>query len=194
MTEKFMGRKRIIILSVLILIVAGAAYMLAAYISGGPPFSGRSGKKPGSAEIDYPEKARVNLYFADEQNVYLTAEQRSVPRPPDSAEFGRVIIESLINGPRGELVRTIPEEASLKAFYVTKDGAAYADFTPAIRDRHPGGSFTELLTIYSIVNSLLMNIPEIRSVKILIDGQETMTLAGHVDLRFPFKVNTALVK
>ena len=189
-----MGRQRIIILSVLVLIAAGAAYMLAAYISGGPPFPGRSGKKAGSAEIDYPEKAQVNLYFADDQNVYLMAEPRSVSRPPDNAGFGRVIIESLIKGPRGELVRTIPEEASLKAFYVTKDGAAYADFTPAIRDKHPGGSFTELLTIYSIVNSLLMNIPEISTVKILIDGREAMTLAGHVDLRSPFKVNTALVR
>jgi spore germination protein GerM len=189
-----MGRKRIIIISVLVLIAAVAAYMLAAYIAGGPPFSGRSGKKAGSAEVNYPEKAQVNLYFADDRNMYLTAEPRNVSRPPDTAGFGRVIIESLIKGPRGELLRTIPEEASLKAFYVTKDGAAYADFTPAIRDKHPGGSFTELLTIYSVVNSLLMNIPEIRSVKILIDGKESMTLAGHVDLRFPFKADTALVR
>jgi hypothetical protein len=105
-----------------------------------------------------------------------------------------VIIESLIKGPKGELVRTIPEEAVLKAFYVTKDGASYADFNSDIRDKHPGGSFTELLTIYSIVNSLQMNIPEISSVKILIDGKEAATLAGHVDLRFPFRADTALVK
>jgi len=189
-----MGRKRIIIISVLVLIAAGAAYMLAAYISGGPPFSGRSGKKAGSTEVNYPEKAQVNLYFADEQNVYLRSEQRSVPRPPDPAEFGRVIIESLIKGPKGALVRTIPEEASLKAFYVTKDGFAYADFNAAIRDKHPGGSSSELMTIYSIVNSLVMNIPEITTVKILIDGQESMTLAGHMNLRFPFKANTALVR
>lgn len=180
--------------SILVLIAAGAAYLLAAYISGGPPFSRLSGKKAGSAEVNYPEKAQVNLYFADEQNVYLRSEQRSVPRPPDPAEFGRVIIESLIKGPRGELVRTISEEASLKAFYIAKDGSSYADFTPAIGEKHPGGSSSELMTIYSIVNSLLMNIPEISTVKILIDGQESMTLAGHVDLRFPFKVNTALVK
>ena len=189
-----MGRKRVIIFSVLVLIAAGAAYMLAAYISGGPPFSGRSGKKAGSTEVNYPEKAQVNLYFADNENVYLRSEQRSVPHPPDPAEFGRVIIESLIKGPMGELVRTIPEDASLKAFYIAKDGTAYADFTGAIRDKHPGGSSSELMTIYSIVNSLVMNISEIRTVKILIDGQESMTLAGHVDLRFPFKVNTALAK
>ena len=189
-----MGRKRVIIFSVLVLIAAGAAYMLAAYISGGPPFSERSGKKAGSAEVNYPEKAQVNLYFADDQNVYLRSEQRSVPRPPDPAEFGRVIIESLIKGPRGELVRTIPEEASLKAFYIAKDGASYADFTGAIRDRHPGGSSSEIMTIYSIVNSLIVNIPEIRKVKILIEGEESGTLAGHIDLSSPFSVNTALVK
>jgi len=189
-----MDRKRIIVISVLVLIAAGAAYMLAAYISGGAPFSGRSGKKAGSAEVIYPEKAQVNLYFADDQNVYLISEQRSVSHPSDPAEFGRVIIEALIKGPRGGLVRTIPEEAYLKAFYIVKDGASYADFTPAIREKHPGGSSSELMTIYSIVNSLVTNIPEIRTVKILIDGQESMTLAGHIDLRFPLKVNTALVR
>ncbi|RPH52817.1 MAG: hypothetical protein EHM85_01570 [Desulfobacteraceae bacterium] len=189
-----MSRKRIIIISVLILIAAGAAYLLAAYISGKFPFSGRYGKKAGSAEVNYPEKAQVNLYFADDQNVHLRAEPRSVSRPPDPAEFGRIIIESLIKGPMGELVRTIPEESSLRAFYIAKDGTAYVDFAEAIREKHPGGSSSELMTIYSIVNSLVMNIPEITTVKILIDGQESMTLAGHVDLRFPFKVNTALVR
>jgi hypothetical protein len=183
-----MEKKRIIIISVLFLVAAGSAYLLEAYISGKPPFSGRYGQKAGRALFDYPEKAKVDLFFADDQN-YLRAEQRTVPHPPDPAVFGRVIIESLISGPRGELVRTIPEKTALKAFYVAKDGASYADFTEAISKNHPGGSSSELVTIYSIVNSVVMNIPEIKSVKILIEGKESGTLAGHIDLGSPFSAD-----
>jgi hypothetical protein len=37
----------------------------------------------------------------------------------------------------------------------------------------------EQATVYSIVNSLTYNLPEIRQVKILIGGAEVETLAGH---------------
>lgn len=181
-----MGRKRLIFFSVLALIAACTACLLFVYVYGNQPFS--------SFLHMFTGKSVISLYFADTDNAFLKSEQRSISRPADPAAFGRVIIESLIEGPGDELVRTIPGEASLKAFYITKDGSAYADFTAAIRDRHPGGSSSELLTVYSIVNSLIMNIPEIKRVKILIEGRESMTLAGHIDLRFPLKINTALVK
>jgi len=181
-----MGRKRLIFFLVLALIAAGAACLLFSYVHGNQPFS--------SFLHMFMGKTVVSLYFADTDNAFLKSEQRSISRSSDPAGFGRAIIESLINGPGGELVRTIPEEASLKDFYVAKDGSAYADFTAALRDRHPGGSSSELLTVYSIVNSLVLNIPEIKRVKILIEGRESTTLAGHMDLRFSFKSNLLVVK
>jgi hypothetical protein len=39
-----------------------------------------------------------------------------------------------------------------------------------------------------------LNIPEIDRVKILIGGGDTMTLAGHIDLRFPFKANMLMIR
>jgi len=181
-----MGRKRLIFFSVLALVAAGAACLLFAYFYGNQSFSSFLHMVTG--------KSVVSLYFADNDNAFLKSEQRTISHTSDPAEFGRAIIESLIKGPEDELLRTIPGEASLKAFYITKDGAAYADFTAAIRDKHPGGSSSELLTVYSIVNSLVMNIPEIKRVKILIEGRESMTLAGHMDLRFPLKANLLVVR
>ena len=64
-------------------------------------------------------------------------------------------------------------------------GAAYVDFTAALRANHPGGSLNEILTVYAIVSSLTANLPAITAVQILIDGHEADTLAGHVDLRRP---------
>jgi hypothetical protein len=52
-------------------------------------------------------------------------------------------------------------------------------------DAHPGGSMNERLTIYTLVDALILNLPAITSVQLLADGKEIDTLAGHVDLRRP---------
>ncbi|MFO7560273.1 MAG: GerMN domain-containing protein [Desulfobacterales bacterium] len=136
----------------------------------------------------------VYLYFADEKGSFLVAEKRMLLQNEDPAAMGRAIIDDLIRGPREKLVRTIPEGTSLNAMYVSHDGTAFADFSDALRENHPGGSQTELLTVYSIVNSLVLNIPQINSIKILIKGRETITIAGHIDSRSPFKANMILVR
>ena len=64
---------------------------------------------------------------------------------------------------------------------------------PAIRTAHPGGTEQELMTVYTIVNAVLTNLPKLQEVQILIGGQEADTLAGHVDLRRPLRKNETLI-
>lgn len=146
--------------------------------------------KPGPPLI----MSEVHLYFADKENAFLSAEKKSLLHSEDPAEFGSRIINALISGPRGDLMPTIPDGAALSALYVTPEGTAYVDITEAMRDDHPGGAKTELMTLYSIVNSLILNIPQIRFVKILTGGRESSTLAGHIDLQFPYKADMLLVR
>ena len=136
----------------------------------------------------------VNLYFTDKNGLFLTAESRTVPNTNDPAILGRHIIEALIDGPQKGLERTVPEAAALRAIYVTEDGVAYVDLQDGIMNLHPGGSKSELMTIYAMVNSLVLNVPAIHLVKILVEGRESMSLAGHIDLRFPFKANMLIVR
>ncbi|MBW1996057.1 MAG: GerMN domain-containing protein, partial [Deltaproteobacteria bacterium] len=97
-------------------------------------------------------------------------------------------------GPTEGLVPTIPQGTHVRALYVLDDGTAFVDLSEAVSEHHPGGSKSELLTVFSIVNSLVLNISEINAVKILVEGRETSTLAGHIDIRFPFKANMLLVR
>lgn len=136
----------------------------------------------------------VYLYFADKGNTFLIAEERQIVHSKDPVEFGKIIIKALIDGPQKDLMRTVPKETRLRAFFITQEKTAYVDLSEAVRDNHPGGSQTELNTIYSIVNSLVLNIPQIEKVKVLIGGRESETLAGHIDLRFPFKANMLIVR
>jgi len=49
-------------------------------------------------------------------------------------------------------------------------------------DSHPSGVLAEELTVASIVLTLNANDPHITRIKILVDGKERETLAGHADL------------
>ncbi len=137
----------------------------------------------------------ATLYFADKDHARLVGEDRVLPRPADTVRFGEEIIRSLLEGPKtDDLMGTIPRGTELKSLYYKEDGIAYADFTKEISDNHPGGSESELLTLYAIVNSLCLNIPEVRAVKILIEGGESATLAGHMDLRFAFTPDKNIIR
>lgn len=139
------------------------------------------------------EKVEIYLYFGDSQGRYLTAEKRIIDRPADAVAFGRRILTVLLDGPEQGGSPTLPGGVGLRAFHIS-DGAAFVDFESGSFDRHPGGVKTELLSIYSIVNTLVLNVEEIRTVKILIGGQEPATLAGHVDLSHPFEADILRVR
>lgn len=139
-------------------------------------------------------KVMLHLYFADQEGVFLTAEDMVVAQPDGAKALGTVIVEALIEGPRNALVRTIPQGTSLRTFHLVENGAAYVDLSKEAKENHPGGARSELMTIYSLVNSIVLNVPEVDAVKILIDGQEETTLAGHIDLRYPFKANMLLIR
>ncbi len=136
----------------------------------------------------------VHLYFADKDSRYLMAENRVLKSLQDPEFFARSIIDALIKGPQQGLVRTLPAATAIRAIFVTQEGICFVDLTLTVADYHPGGIHSEWLTIYSIVNSLVLNVPQIKAVKILINGTEAKTLAGHIDLQFPIKANMLLIR
>lgn len=139
-------------------------------------------------------QSTVYLYFADKENRFLTAEERFIVKSDDPATFGKDIIDLLIKGPGKEHMRTIPKNTVINALYVTKNKTAFIDFGRQIVENHPGGIKSELFTIYSIVNSLILNIEEIERVKILIGGREAVTLAGHISLAPHFTADMLLIR
>lgn len=139
-------------------------------------------------------KLKAHLYFLDDDERFLRAEERSLVTQDNAVERAKNIVYALIEGPQDGLSPAVPAEAKLLSLFVTEGGIAYVDFDRALRDQHPGGSLFELFTIYSIVNSLALNIPEIEAVKILIEGNEAKTLAGHIDIRFPFQPDILMIK
>jgi len=127
------------------------------------------------------EMVEVNLYFSDSQAMYLVPEKRKIPQTPSLAR--QVVIE-LIKGPENpNLYPTIPQETQVNEVYIADD-IVYIDLSEEIFKNHPGGSSGELMTVYSIVNTLT-EITPIRAVQILVEGNEKESLVGHIDISMP---------
>ena len=73
--------------------------------------------------------------------------------------------------------------SDLRDVFLLGNDTAVVDTSAAFADSHPSGVLAEELTIASIVATLNANNPQIVRVKILVDGKERETLAGHADLR-----------
>lgn len=191
-----MDKKRIFLYSIFAaaaIVIAGIVFYVM-LIANGRPETAETGVR-----LAAPDGARgvrdVFLYFGDAGGDHLVAEKRRLEGAADPVRFGRNILEALIKGPVSRnLEATIPEETVCRALHVTDDGLAYVDFSGALREKHPGGSGAERFTIYSVVNSLVLNMNEVKQVKILVDGRETETLAGHIDLRLPFEADLRIIQ
>jgi spore germination protein GerM len=186
--------KRIFLKALGILVAGCAMLMTVAAVAVSAAEPERKDEHP-SGSLNAPnQNSPVHLYFTDRSSYFLRAEQRVVLHSDDPLGLAGSIIQALIKGPQESLLRTIPADTRLNAVYITPDRTCYVDLTEAVRKNHPGGSKSELLTIYSLVNSLVLNVPEIERVQLLIDGNQVPTLAGHVDLERPVKADMLLIR
>jgi hypothetical protein len=136
----------------------------------------------------------ATLFYGSSDGKALVPVRREVVLADGVVPQGREILAAQLQAAPQELISVIPEGTALRAFYITERGDAFVDVTGDVSSRHPGGSTTELLTVYAIVHAVTSNLPSIRRVQILIDGREADTLAGHVDLRRPLAPDPALVR
>ena len=97
-----------------------------------------------------------------------------------TAQFESILMEYLKIRPSNELVNPFPENSQLRAVYILESDCVVVDLSSLAAEG--GGVEDEIFRIYGIVNTLNYNFPEIKKVKILVDGQERDTFAGHIDI------------
>jgi hypothetical protein len=141
--------------------------------------------------ITTPSDARVKakLFWASKETEgALAPAEVELPLSAQPAQRARQLIEALIAAAPSPAERTLPADAALLALYLLEDGTAVADFSDALAHQTPSGILSEELAVASMARTLEANAPEIRRLKIVIQGQETETLAGHLDLTGFFEV------
>lgn len=149
------------------------------------------------AEIDLDASKNLTviaLFFSAWGGDYLLPEKRNIFYTTSVTDQAKQAIIELINGPKRKyLLATIPPGTSLRELYLEPEGTAYIDLSSEFIYQHWGGSRGEIITIYSIINTLAINFPSIQQVKILVEGKEVDSLAGHINLHLPFRPDFSLI-
>jgi len=158
---------------------------------------GIDGASPESLEI-VPGTAgftAVAIYFPD-SNGLLSAEERQIA-PWDDAEIGaQRVLETLTAGPEGgSLNAPLPAEVSLGSIHLSPTSVLYVDLvSTTLSAPPPTGSQMELMSVYSLVNTVLLAIPEIEAVVLLWNSRQPRSFGGHVDTSLPLTVDRDLIR
>jgi hypothetical protein len=136
----------------------------------------------------------ATLYYGSSDGRALVPVRRDVPLAPGVVEQGRQILNVQFQEAPQPYLQVVPTGTKLRAFYVTERGEAFVDLSGDVVSAHPGGSLTELLTVYAIVNAVTANLPAIQRVQLLVEGKEVDTIAGHIDVRRPLEHDATLLR
>ena len=140
------------------------------------------------------EKKVITLYFSEPEGEYLVGEKRKILRKDKVEEEAQEVVLELIKGPKSTLIPTLPSKTKLLALQIDEGGVANVNFDQTLSKEHPGGSSAEMMTVYSIVNSLTINFSTIQRVRFLVEGEQIETIAGHLSLKQPVSSKLDLVK
>lgn len=149
--------------------------------------------EPGTAAEDPARRISVRLYFEARDRDGLLPEERDIAFSTDLSRQIRTVVEELAKGPTSGLVATLPTGTRVEEVFVQARGVAYVSLSGELASGLPGGSRAELLTVYSIVNTVVANFPAVSRVQLVVNDQPTRSLGGHVDLTRPLPPDMTLV-
>ena len=132
---------------------------------------------------------KVVLFFAADGS-RLAREARELPSCPDTEACVKDLLDELFSGPVGELDEALPEGAELTGVRLEGD-LAFVDVSRAFATDLMSGSSAEMLAVYSIINSVCFNYPQITRVWITVEGDRKTTLR-HLDLSDPLPPDYSL--
>jgi len=131
------------------------------------------------------EPRDIVLYFVDSSGFSLVSEEQQIAGCNDERQCIAQTIAALSTGSQ-QFQPVLPERTRVLGVDVEGD-LARINFSRDLVDRHPGGTLSELLTVYGVTNTLAVNFPYLRRLQILVEGKIVPTLKGHVDISRPVK-------
>jgi len=126
---------------------------------------------------------RVVLFIAHDDDGTLRGESAQIPMPSGRQQRAEELLRALLSR---YLDKDSPHQlgagADIRSVYLVDPGMAVIDLNSAFADSHRSGVLVEQLTVASLIQTISVNTPNLLKVKILVDGKDRETLAGHADL------------
>jgi len=133
---------------------------------------------------------RVLLFVAHDEDGSLRPQSALIPLPSGRQQRAEELLRALVSlYLEKSSPHTLGSGADVRSVFLVDPGVAVIDLNTAFADTHRSGVLVEELTVASLIHTVSANTPGILKVKILVDGKERDTLAGHADLSSFFDVN-----
>ena len=192
--DRRIGHDRLLFVVVVIILAAAAAGVYVWTLMRSPGVQ-QNAEAPAQPVLAKPPRAdeplTITLYFPSDG--MLASGSAAVKRQPDGQSQAREILAAMLGDQRAAQTALL-KDIRLRELYLDATGTAYVDLAAAPQKEIRASAGEELTAIYAIVNALTQNLEEIKRIRILLDGREAQTLAGHIDLTRTFGERMDLVK
>jgi hypothetical protein len=126
---------------------------------------------------------RVTVYVAYDDPGELRAQSLSISLAAGRQQRAEGLLRALVNIYTAKnSPHPLAAGAEVREVFLVDPGLAVLDLNSAFADGQISGVLAEELTMTSMIQTLSTNIPGLVRVKVLVDGKDRETLAGHADL------------
>jgi hypothetical protein len=134
----------------------------------------------------------ARLYYPA-ANDRLLPEERLVESGDTAVARATALLRSFLSTPpAAPRVPPFPAAVEVGRVLLLADGTLVADLRSTEADPPASGSTVELLRVYSLVHTLLRNVPDANQVVLLWNGRQRTSFAGHVDTARPLRARPEL--
>jgi hypothetical protein len=126
---------------------------------------------------------RVILFIAHDEDGTLRPVSAQIPMPSGRQQRAEELLRTLLSQYLDKSsTHVLGPGSDIRSVYLVDPGVAVIDVNAALADTHRSGVLVEQLTVASLIHTISQNTPGVLKVKIVVDGKERETLAGHSDL------------
>lgn len=147
--------------------------------------------QPVTAPVSQPSQT-VTLYVADDNQAALMKRSVTIALPKEPQARAREILHALIaEYLKADSPHALGAGSDVTDILIVGSATAVVNVNDTFADKHRSGVLVEELTLASMAQTLAANDSAITRLKVVVDGKERETLAGHADLMSLYDVNSA---
>lgn len=139
------------------------------------------GKAAPAATAQAEKEASVQAYYADTEATKLMLKNVTIRYTEEQGKY-LAALKALAKSPSADAISLCPNMVFRSA--VLAGGTLSVDLTVSDKDRLGSGGEALLL---DALKQTLFQFQEVQAIDLLVDGKQTETLMGHMELKHPFK-------
>jgi germination protein M len=158
--------------------------------------SGKQIKKRKIAISDKSELIEYDFFYQSVNGDYLIPLKKKIKKFSDMKEQIKEVILGLFEGVGSDerYINLFSSKIKLNNLFIVNKDIVVVDINREIFTKLLGSSIDEILTIYSIVDTICFNFPYIKGVQIIVDGRQMETLSGHIDISRPLRMDARWIR